>query len=99
MQTIGAPPTLPMGFVSIEYPGYFWHVPSQILWTMKVDGILKPMKPRSIPYHVARQYNLPTQPCYQLSVKGRKKIVLESKLKIRFKNYCDEIPTVDTQTQ
>jgi hypothetical protein len=99
MQTIGAPPSLPAGFVSIEYPGYFWHVPSQSLWTMKVDGILKPMKSRNIPYYIARQYNLPTQPCYQLSVGGRKKIILEAKFKTRFKNHSDTIPTVDTVTQ
>ena len=34
---------LPVGFVKTRYNGYFWHIPSQKLYSCKVDGVLKPM--------------------------------------------------------
>lgn len=33
---------LPAGFVSTRYPGYFWHIPEQKLYTSK-GGVLKKM--------------------------------------------------------
>lgn len=36
--------SFPSGFVALKkYPGYFWHTEKKILFTMKVDGVLKPM--------------------------------------------------------
>ena len=36
--------TLPKGFVSTKYPGYFWNIEEEKLYSVKVHGVLKPMK-------------------------------------------------------
>lgn len=36
--------TLPLQFVATKYPGYFWNVDTQTLFTMKVTGILRQLK-------------------------------------------------------
>lgn len=43
---IDIPPrvSLPEGFVATKYPGYFWNVYEQWLYSMKIDGVLKPLK-------------------------------------------------------
>lgn len=36
--------TLPNEFVSTKYPGYFWNLKEKKLYTMKVSGVLRPLK-------------------------------------------------------
>ena len=35
--------SLPKGFVSTKYPGYFWNTEDEQLYSVKVHGALKPM--------------------------------------------------------
>jgi len=35
--------TLPAEFVSTKYPGYFWNIKDQRLYSVKVTGTLKPL--------------------------------------------------------
>jgi hypothetical protein len=93
-QIVGAPPSLPVGYISIKYPGYFWHVPSQTLWSMKVTGVLKPLPCRRIPPAIAQMYGLTTDPCYQISVNGRKRRLRKADLERQYVNYRATIPTV-----
>lgn len=36
--------TFPPEFTAIKYPGYYWHTVEQKLYTMKVTGVLRPLK-------------------------------------------------------
>lgn len=35
--------SLPTDFVATRYPGYFWNLKEQKLYTMKVTGVLRPL--------------------------------------------------------
>lgn len=35
---------LPSDFTAIKYPGYFWNIKEKKLYTMKVTGVLRPLK-------------------------------------------------------
>lgn len=61
--------TLPKGFVAIKYPGYFWHLTEKKLYSMKVDGILKPLKVCK-PNYWNKYFS-----GYQVSVQGSKRLV------------------------
>lgn len=60
--------TLPPGFIATRYPGYFWHAIEQRLYSLKVDGILKPIKAQK-----PNRFNLATEPYYRVSVRGRRR--------------------------
>lgn len=36
--------TFPDGFVATKFPGYFWNTTDEKLYTMKVTGVLRPMR-------------------------------------------------------
>lgn len=36
--------TFPDGFVATRFPGYYWNTTDEKLYTMKVTGILRPMR-------------------------------------------------------
>ena len=36
--------TFPDGFVATRFPGYFWNTTDEKLYTMKVTGVLRPMR-------------------------------------------------------
>lgn len=36
--------TLPKGFVATQYPGYFWHLTEHRLYSIKVSGMLQPLR-------------------------------------------------------
>ena len=36
--------TFPDGFVATKFPGYFWNTTYEKLYTMKVTGVLRPMR-------------------------------------------------------
>lgn len=69
--------TLPKDFVSIRYPGYFWNLKDQRLYSMKVTGILRPL---SGPYK-PNQFNRALYPVYQISVGGYKRNISVDSLK------------------
>ena len=59
--------TLPPEFVATAYPGYFWNVLNRKLYSIKRDGILKPI-----------QYTKPSRftdgrEGYRVSVKGQRR--------------------------
>ena len=60
--------TLPEEFVATKYPGYFWHIKEQKLYTMKISGVLRPL---SGP-HKPNRYNHYIEG-YQVSVQGKKR--------------------------
>jgi hypothetical protein len=59
--------TFPPEFTALKYPGYFWNTKDQQLYSIKVSGILRPLK-----FQRANQYNHGVAG-YQISVNGRKK--------------------------
>lgn len=69
-------------FVATKYPGYFFNTTDHKLYSMKIDGILKPLK-----FHKPNHFNNlvywrhHTEGGYQVSVKGRKRWLLIEELK------------------
>lgn len=63
--------TLPKDFVAIRYPGYFWNLKENRLYSMKVTGVLKPL---AGPYK-PNPFNNYTCPMYQISVDGQKRSI------------------------
>jgi hypothetical protein len=61
--------TLPKDFVAIRYPGYFWNLKENRLYSMKVTGVLKPL---AGPYK-PNPFNHFNCPMYQISVNGSKR--------------------------
>lgn len=66
--------TFPPPFVALQYPGYFWNVEDQLLYTLKTTGILRPLKK-----HPANSYNA-GHVGYDISVGGRKKYIWQEDL-------------------
>lgn len=69
--------TLPKEFVATKYPGYFWNIDDNILYSVKITGQLKPMKSGfagdMIDGKWRPNYNIPV---YKVSVAGARKILL-----------------------
>ena len=57
--------TFPDGFVATRFPGYFWNIKDEKLYTMKVTGVLRPMR-RCDP----APYEENGQASYRVSVQG-----------------------------
>jgi hypothetical protein len=74
----------PEGFVKTKYPGYFWNAEEHQLYSIKPDGILKPLKqqkPRR--WRVCGRHYEINDYHYQVSVHGKKKyLTLTNLLKI-----------------
>ncbi len=69
--------TFPPEFTAIKYPGYFWNTSDEKLYSIKVTGILRPLK-----FQSANRYNQGVAG-YQVSAKGRKRhIPYETLLKL-----------------
>ncbi len=62
--------TFPHGFVATKYTGYFWHIPTQSLYSIKVDGALKPLKISG-----PNQWNNWSAPGYRVSVRGVRRVL------------------------
>ncbi len=58
--------TLPKEFVAIQYPGYFWNIQYERLYSVKVTGVLKPLT-----FQPAGRYNH-FQEGYAVSVNGNR---------------------------
>lgn len=65
----------PSEFVAIKYPGYFWHLTEQRLYSIKVSGILRPL---SVSNHARYTHG---ENLYKLSVNGKKRHIYEETLK------------------
>lgn len=69
--------TLPNEFVATKYPGYFWNIDDNKLYSVKITGQLKPMKSgfagEMINGRWKPNYNVPV---YKVSVAGTRKILL-----------------------
>ena len=69
--------TLPPHFAETKYPGYFFNTEDQQLYSLKVDGILKPLA-KVFPNP---RFNMIREPGYRVSVKGRYRFLPMSYLK------------------
>jgi hypothetical protein len=71
----------PEGFVTTYWPGYFWHLEQERLYSIK-SGVLKELKQRPAYYtrHFGRLVKV-DEPNYQISVCGRRILVQISRLK------------------
>ena len=67
--------TFPDGFVATRFPGYFWNTTDEKLYTMKVTGVLRPMRISTPP---------PDQPdhaSYRVSVNGVRRRLTTAQIK------------------
>lgn len=78
---------LPQEFAATKYPGYFWNVEKKELYSIKIDGILKPLK-KIFP----NSFNILREPGYRVSVRGHRKFLPMSYLQ-KLRVECSEIPT------
>ena len=75
--------TLPKEFVAIKYPGYFWNLNDNRLYSLKVSGVLRPLAGPIKP----NRFNHLFEPAYKISVNGFTKTVAIGYLnKLRAKN-------------
>jgi hypothetical protein len=67
--------TLPNDFVATKYSGYFWHLKEKKLYTLRVSGILRPLKkyPPNFWNHFRDEY--------RVSVEGTRRAVSMEYLK------------------
>lgn len=76
--------SFPKDFTATKYPGYFWNVKEKELYSMKVDGILKPLKRQS--FYKLQSFSRYAwridcdKWLYQVSVKGCKKYLTDTYL-------------------
>ena len=70
---------------AIQYPGYFWSIKKGILYSIKIGGVLTPLKRRDI--WTLRKFTQfgwkydATEWYYQVSVNGHTKIITDVYLK------------------
>jgi hypothetical protein len=82
----------PVGLTPTKYPGYFWHVAEQKLYSIKVGGVLRPIK-LSYP----SKFNKLQTPAYQVSHKGNR--VLLSLIYLRRMATRDHTIQYDHETE
>ena len=72
---------LPDDFVATKYPGYFFNTADDKLYSLKIDGVLKPLKHYK-PNFFNHLYNFPAgeEGGYQVSVNGRRRWLLTKDL-------------------
>jgi len=63
--------TLPPPYVATRFSGYFWNLDTRKLYSLKITGELKVLKIR----YPNRAFTRIDGPFYELSVKGRRKIL------------------------
>ena len=82
--------SFPPEFIATAFPGYFFNVDDEKLYSMKIDGVLKPLK-----FQTPNQFNhiwrhpvklrggseVNSKGGYYISVKGRRKFYAIEKLK------------------
>lgn len=73
---------LPKEFVALPQPGYFWNLSDEKLYSCKITGMLKPLKPSHLGYASGGQWKPNrTVPGYWMSEKKRKKFISLEDLK------------------
>jgi len=68
---------LPPQYVATKYPGYFWNVEDQKLYSLKISGVLKPL----IRYYPNRwnhwwKYEGGKKGGYKISHKGSRRVMM-----------------------
>lgn len=81
--------TFPDGFVATKYPGYFWNITDEKLYTMKVTGVLRAMR-RCDP----APYEVNGQPSYRVSVNGVRRRLTTGQIKRILVRAHSTIPVV-----
>lgn len=82
--------TLPLPFVAISYPGYFWNLSDHQLYSLKVGGVLRPLRlQRKNAYH--------EEDCYYISHEGQKFVINKSTLMV-LEEKDSEIPVGERLT-
>ena len=67
--------TLPKEFVATKYPGYFWNIKDEKLYSIKVTGMLRPLA-----FQKPNRYNHYIEG-YKVSVNGQKRVLFLDYLK------------------
>ena len=70
--------TLPKEFVAIQYPGYFFNIEDEKLYSVKVSGALKPLALNKGWNYALKIY---CEVGYNISVNGRKRHIELSELR------------------
>lgn len=70
----------PLDYIKTQYPGYFWNVQTQKLYSIK-SGKLKELKMNSGTFPVYPSHPTGIGPHYQISVEGWKQYIMLDKLK------------------
>lgn len=65
----------PPEFTATKYPGYFWNINEQRLYSIKIDGVLKPLKHQTA-NHFNKLIDRNETFGYRVSVKGRRRWLL-----------------------
>ena len=53
-----------------KYPGYFWNVEDKKLYSIKIKGVLKPLKKK-----YPNRFNNMYSPFYEISINGQRKYI------------------------
>lgn len=85
---------LPSGFVQLDHlPGYYWHVEQKKLYSVKVSGVLTPLKLRKAFSGFVRGTRVETPAGYAVSKQGRRRFVsLEYLEKLQVPAQTQEFP-------
>jgi len=76
--------TLPPQFIEHKYPGYFFNVIDNRLYSIKIDGILKPLRSYSLFFVNNKPVKIKH---YQISHKGKRKhVTLDSLMLLKMKH-------------
>jgi len=69
----------PPEFVATKFPGYYWNLNTNRLYSIKIDGVLKPLK-RSTPNKFNTLHLRGAKYGYRVSVKGKSRWLLDAYL-------------------
>lgn len=72
--------SLPKDFVATRYPGYFFNVKDELLYSIKIDGVLKPL-PLRMPNRFNRLHLYAPEGAFFISVQGYRKVYPLAKLR------------------
>lgn len=73
----------PKNFVAIKgYPGYFWNVEEDHLYSIKISGILTPLKEQNVGSYLIARFGgfTPNERYYNISQDGRSRILTVAKI-------------------
>jgi hypothetical protein len=85
---------LPPQYVATKFPGYFFNTENKKLYSLKVSGILTPLK-HIIPNRFNCWYHFTKTGGYRVSVDGSNRVLTDEYLASLTPNENSEIPTKD----